>query len=372
VSIDVDGHVTIDGQQLPTAGPLSNRNLIINGAMQVAQRGTSSTSQTTSGYKTCDRFHTAISNLGTWTIERVNDAPEGFANSLKHTCTTADASPAANDFIIIIYYVEAQDLQILSYGSAAAKSLTLSFWVKSNRTGEASLDILQSDNSLKCFSAGYTINSANTWEKKTIVIPGDTAGVINNDNDRGFQIDWWINSGSTFTGGTHQNVWAAVTNSNRNASNLGVGGAVNDYLQITGVQLEVGSKATPFEHESYGQTLSKCLRYYEKIHVSGAYGCGVAFAGTAAFCAFRFSKKRDVPNSVTLPSETPGSGAGNTSFLTGDANYPSAFGSFTIGFETEDQIRVLQSGGNGFTAGQAAILWKDSADTGHVRIDAEL
>ena len=243
---------------------LSNRSVIINGAMQVAQRATQVTGVTTSAYRTCDRWLAALGSLGTWTVDQSTDAPNGFSNSLKTTCTTADASPAASDYCILIHYIEAQNLQHLAFGTADAKSMTLSFWVKSNKTGSASWGIRQSDNSNKMISKSYTINSADTWEYKTISIPADTAGVINNDNGTGSQLDWWLNSGSDFTGGSHATTWSTFDNTRRNPSNLGVGGAVNDYFAITGVQLEVGDVATPFEHESYAETLQKCLRYYYK------------------------------------------------------------------------------------------------------------
>lgn len=244
-------------------GQLSNRNLIHNGAMKIAQRGTSETGVTTAKY-VCDRWLLALSSLGTWTVEQSTDAPTGFANSFKATCTTADASPAAGDYAIIVHRMEAQDLQHLEYGTSNAESLVLSFYVKSNKTGSASLDIMQNDNSNKQFTKGYTISAANTWEQKKITIPGDTAGLINNDNGIGLILDWWQNSGSTYTGGSHNAAWEAATNANRNADNLGVGGTNNDYFAITGVQLEVGSVATTFEHRSFGEELTRCERYFEK------------------------------------------------------------------------------------------------------------
>ena len=243
---------------------LSNRNLIINGAMNVAQRGTQVTGVTSTGYHTCDRSSISISNLGTWTVDQSTDAPNGFSNSFKATCTTADASPAAVDYSIFFQMIEAQNLQHLAFGTADAKSMTVSFWVKSNKTGAASFDILQDDNSNKMISKSYTINSADTWEYKTISIPADTAGVINNDNGSGLSIGWWLNSGTYFSSGSLQPTWSTLIQSNRNASNLGVGGAINDYFQITGVQLEVGDVATPFEHESYADTLQKCRWYYRR------------------------------------------------------------------------------------------------------------
>ena len=264
ISIDNSGHVTVDGQQLPSTGPLSNRNLVMNGAMRVAQRATSKTSITTLSY-VCDRWLFAPNSLGTWTITQENDAPNGFKKSFKATCTTADASPAAGDYCLIVHRFEGQNLQHLKFGTSDAESLILSFWVKSNKTGNASFGNLQTDNSSKQFTASYTINTANTWEYKTIQIPADTAGVINNDNGVAFTLDFWLNSGSNYTGGSHSAGWETAANTNRNSSNLGVGGAVNDYFQITGVQLEVGSVATPFEHRSFADELFSCQRYYQEI-----------------------------------------------------------------------------------------------------------
>ena len=241
------------------------RNLIINGAMQVAQRGTSFTGITSgTGTYTLDRYDVYFGSLGTWTVEQSTDSPNGFSNSLKCTATTADASPAAGDYAGIVQFIEAQNLQGLGFGTADAKSSTLSFWVKSNKTGTATLEIRQDDNSSKSISPSYTINSADTWEYKTISVPADTAGVINNDNGIGFQVEWWLNSGSTYTSGTSQTTWTAANNADRNAANLGVGGATSDYFAITGVQLEVGSVATPFEHRSYGEEFLNCCRYYQE------------------------------------------------------------------------------------------------------------
>ena len=257
--------VNINGLAYPTAGSLSSRNLIVNGAMAVAQRATSVTGVTSSGYRAVDRFRPSLGTLGTWTIEQSTDAPDGFAYSHKFTCTTADASPAAGDDIEMEYKVEAQDLQHLNYGSASAEAMTLSFWVKSNKTGTATVNILQPDNSNKSLSPTYTISSAGTWEHKTISIPGDTAGAINNDNGNGLHFLWFLNSGSNFTSGTNRTTWTTLATADRNASNLGVGGATSDYWQITGVQLEVGEVATPFEHRSYGYDLQRCQRYYQRL-----------------------------------------------------------------------------------------------------------
>ena len=289
ITLDTSGNAavnasTINGLNYPTAGPLSNRNLIINGAMQVAQRGTSQTGITSSTYAACDRFRTIVGgSLGTWTAAQDTNAPNGFSNSFKLTCTSGVASPAANGIVQVRYYVEAQDLQSLGFGTADAKSTTMSFWVRSNKTGNASFTIEQRDNSSKQVSYQYSISSADTWEYKTITIPGDTAGVIDNDNGQGFEITWTLYSGTNYSSGSHSSTWTTYSDTNFNPSNLGVGGATNDYFQITGVQLEVGSVATPFEHRSYGDELARCQRYYYAVYRRGASSDGnIALPGMAS------------------------------------------------------------------------------------------
>jgi len=273
VSIDAGGHVTIDGQQMPTAGPLSSRNLIINGAMRVSQRYTSNTGQTATAYRACDRFQTGIDSLGTWTVSQAASAPAGFSKSLKMECTTADASPSAASFAAIFYTIEAQDLQLLNYGTANAEVAQLSFWVRSNKTGSASFAIRQRDNGDKLFSKVYNFNgTADTWKKIEIEIPADTAGVINDDNGQGLTLSWWLNSGSNYTGGGATTGWEGLDNTKRNPTNAGIGGTVNDYFEITGVQLEVGSKATPFEHRPIGTELALCQRYYEVLDLFFSFG----------------------------------------------------------------------------------------------------
>ena len=244
-------------------GAITGSNIIVNGAMNVAQRSSSVTGATNNGYYTCDRFKVQIGNIGTYTVDQSTDAPNGFSNSWKISCTTADASPAAGDYLLLNHFIEGQDLQSLGFGTSGAKALTMSFWVKSNKAGNASFEVEQSNNSAKMVGFQYTINATDTWEYKTISIPADTAGVINNDNNKGLQINWWLNGGSNFTSGSHNSTWTAFALGDTNPSNLGIGGSTSDYWQITGVCLNVGDSAIDFPHdESYGDTLAKCQRYY--------------------------------------------------------------------------------------------------------------
>ena len=259
-----------------------NRNIIINGAMNVSARGTSFTTVANNEY-TLDRFNYRKSNDGEVTITQDSSAPDGFSNSLKVDVTTADTSIGAGQFSMIEYNVEAQDLQRLAFGTSSAKNFTLSFYVKSNKTGTYAVNIEQDDNSSKQATLNYTINSANTWERKSLTFTGDTSGVINDDNGRGFIIYWWLAVGSTFTSGGSTSA-SFQTYSNANSA---AGHAVN-FLDstdnewfITGVQLEVGQNPTEFEHEPFERTLQKCLRYTFVHQTDVAYG----FASLSGFIA---------------------------------------------------------------------------------------
>jgi len=274
------------------------RNMLFNGNMRLNQRDGGVVNPTTYMYGLDRWFYSgAQSSNNYYTMEQSTDAPEGFKKSFMVTCTTADVPPvAAGAYAAIVQYIEAQNLQHLKYGTSNAENLILSFWVKSNKTGNASFECLQWDNSLRQFTTSYTINSADTWEYKTITIPGDSAGIINDDNDTGFQISWWLNSGSDYNTGTHNATWEAADDTNRNSTNLGVGGT-NDYFAITGVQLELGDVATPFEYRSYGDELQKCLRYYELVRGGGAQQwSNGTFVGSATYKV----EKRDTPSSIAV------------------------------------------------------------------------
>jgi len=253
-------------------GGLSHRNFIVNGSQNVAQRTTSTTgfSSSTAAYVT-DRFFTVANNYGTYTLTQETDSPDDFQHSFKIDCTTADSSPSASDYLFFHHRLEGQDLQILNYGSPSAKTMTLSFYVKSNKTGNGSVGFFQTNNSFKHQSHQYTINSANTWERKSVTIVGDTSGVINDTVDRGFEIEFFLGGGTTYTSGSHQTTWTALSNGNRGASNLTIGTSTDDFWSITGIQLEVGQNPTTFEHiNNFGEELAKCQRYYYRFGHDGS------------------------------------------------------------------------------------------------------
>mgnify|MGYP001234461395 CR=1 FL=1 len=244
------------------AGSLASPNMIINGDMAIAQRGTSSTGESTSGIKVVDQFHYVHGGGGTSDISQSSTAPSEFKNSLKVECNSADASLGASEFVGIRQHIEAQNCQSLLYGTSSAKTTTLSFWVRSKQTGTYAVNLYLDDDSRQ-FTKTYAISSADTWEKKTITFIGDTTGVIEDDIGKGLEITWWLRIGSTYTSGDAMSGWEAFAN-----GDYAVGHAV-DFLDntanefyLTGVQLEIGEVATPFKYESHGDNLIRCQRYF--------------------------------------------------------------------------------------------------------------
>ena len=265
--------------KIPSAGFQDNvkfRNIIINGDMSIAQRGTSTTGITGSGYYTVDRWKTSISSLGTWTQTQSTDVPtgQGFANSTKLDCTTADASPSADNVLFFQQAIEGKNLQYLKFGTSNAQQLTLSFWVKTNKTGTYICEIINIDSSTSV-SKSYTINSANTWEKKTINIPANTSNGFDNDNADSLRVYFWLGAGTQYTSGTLNTSWNSFTSANRAAGQVNLADSTSNEWYITGVQLEAGTTASDFEFLPFDVQLDRCLRYYQKSY---AYGTALGTA----------------------------------------------------------------------------------------------
>jgi hypothetical protein len=253
------------------------RNLVINGDMSVSQRSTSVSSITSAEYYTVDRWQIYLLNLGTWTQSQSTDVPsgQGFATSLKFDCTTADASPAASDEFYVRTKFEGQNLQYLKYGTSSARKLTLSFWVKCNKATTASLMLFDHDNS-KMVSKSYTINSANTWEKKTITFNGNTSNSFTNDANLSLDVRWFLDSGSNFTSGTPSGDWEANDNTKKNPNNLALASSTDNEWYLTGVQLEASDTASDFEFLPHDVNLSRCQRYF----IDMGNQAGVSYSST--------------------------------------------------------------------------------------------
>ena len=243
------------------------RNLIINGDMKIAQRGDSVTAMGSAGYfQGPDRFRRSMNQSGGHQVtrERSTDAPEGFTYSLKETITAAgNESNSLWAHRPIDYRIEGQDAQHLLHGTSNAKPITLSFWVKSNKTGTASVQMTTYDSSSgsRHIAPRYTINSANTWEYKTITVPGDTGGSgIKNDHNLGLGMVFYGGAGAGYQTADQSSAWGAVGDNWWYNCTLDINN-VNDSIQFAGLQLEVGDTATPFEHRSYREQLTDCQRY---------------------------------------------------------------------------------------------------------------
>ena len=237
------------------------RNVVINGAMQVAQRSTSVTGIGASAtYFTVDRLGVAINGTtaGRVTMSQASDGPSGFANSMKYDVTTADTSIASSESFGCIYRIEGQDVQQFKKGTSDAEKGVLSFYVKG--TAKTFVVEIRDDNSRQ---QSHTFSVTSDWSRVVIPITADTTGAIDDDNTTGLTLVWWLHAGTDFTSGTISNDWVSSVNANRMVGCESIFSSTDNEFFITGIQLEVGSQATPFEHRSFGEELALCQRYFE-------------------------------------------------------------------------------------------------------------
>jgi hypothetical protein len=263
-----DGATAIENLADAIDSTLANRaggqNLLINGAMQVAQRKLQQTGITSGpSYHTLDRWLLNL-NLGTVDMEQDTESqPYGFPNNLRIDTVTG-SSLSVGSYAYIQQRIEGQNLQQIKKGTSDAEKLTVSFWVRSNHTGTYIVRL--NDESSRICSQSYTINAANTWEYKTLTYPADTTGTITNDNADRFSIQFWLAAGSNYTSGTLATTWQAY-----NAADVAVGqtnflaSSSRDW-RVTGVKMELGDTATPFQYRTFAEELAECQRYYEKSY----------------------------------------------------------------------------------------------------------
>ena len=286
-----------------------NKNLLINGGMNVWQRSTSATGITSSGYHSADRIYTAVSNHGTYTMARSTTVPtgQGFGYSWKIDCTTADTSLAADAHVMVSQPIEGQNLQRVKKGTSSADSLTLSFWIRSNLTGTLTAELYDTDNTRQ-ISQTFTISSADTFEKKEITFAGDTTGAFNNDNGASLYFEIHLAAGSNLTSGTLNTSWASATDANRvSSSNINIASSTSNELLLTGVQLEQGSAATDFEFEPYDMVLQKCKRYLQSFTAASNYArfaIGQAFGTGNDDVLFEFKFHPEMRSTPTLSTGT--------------------------------------------------------------------
>ena len=241
-----------------------NRNLIINGAMNVAQRSTSvadlGDTNKTAAYLTIDRMYMNTGNTaGRMTMSQDSSAPEGFANSLKLDCTTADTSIASNEAVFLQTNFEGQNLQVLKKGTSSAVPVSVSFYVKGNASATYVCELYDYDNARQICQ---TFNVTTDWTRVELTFVGDTSGTLDDDNALSFAINIWLHAGSNFTSGTLSTTWTSVTSANRAVGISSILDSTDRTFFITGWQMEVGQNPTEFEHEPVERTLLKCQRYF--------------------------------------------------------------------------------------------------------------
>jgi hypothetical protein len=290
---------------------------------------------------------------------------QGFANSFKLDCTTADAAPAAGDYMVLSQIFEGQNLQYLKKGTANASPLTASFWVKSTKTGTFILELNDLNNS-RSISKSYTVSVSNTWEFKTITYAGDTTGAFTNNNGASLGLNFWLGAGTDFTSGTLATSWASTTSANRAVGQVNIAdNTANDFL-ITGVQLEAGEQASGFEFMPFDIDLGRCQRYYAKLTGSGqgaAIGVGISTATNSSSFYIKFpTTMRSAPTMSY-----------NGLVISDTANYGPAVTSISSQVSGNDSGRlVLLHGTAGVVANRVAMLQIDVAATSFLAMDIEL
>ena len=293
----------------------SNRRLNYNGSMMISQRG-DLTGQTGTIHAGPDRYLTQMANCGTWTISQDSDVPDGygFEYSKKWTCTATSSN--AERYMKLIYRMEGYDSMVFNYGTANAKPCTLSFWVKCKKAGNIQVNFENEQNPDRGYQVQQTINAADTWEKKVVTITGDTSRTLTTGSQKAFCFDIvWTAFGTGYNGGTPSAAWSDLANNQRGTHcDIDLCDSTNNYINITGIQLEIGSTATEFEHRPYQEELTRCLRYYQ----AGSGRTGYPSAGGYGQCYIpHFVIMRGTPSMTFTNGGTGGSNLAQTVYAYG-------------------------------------------------------
>ena len=359
---------TIPNKGLTSRGYPSDRivtPLIINGDMSVAQRDTSSSS---TGY-VVDRFNFRVSNTDqfAYTHSQSTTVPtgQGFSNSWKLDVTTAETTLDSDEEVAFQTRLEAQNLQSLKFGTSSAETLSLSFWVRSNKTGTYGIYLRQHDAG-KNYVASYTINSADTWEKKIVTISGNTADTIANDNGIGFWINWTLAAGSSLDGAT-MNSWHTAATEIAPTGQVNITDNTSNEWYITGVQLEVGefdSTTIPsFPFESFVNNLGKCQRYYNQVD-GGLAGAGAA--GNQVTFAYNFPTEMRADPSITVSAPLKIDKVGDAASTQSSSNIGQ------IGNSTSNKSAGMFAGNFSVSSGQGVTFYTAAGGGGIIKFDSEL
>ena len=343
---------------------LSDRNMIINGAMAVSQRGTSSTGQGASDLFLVDRFHlnTNGNSAGRFTVTQESDGPSGIPNSLKLACTTADTSIAASERFFIEQRLEGQNLQRMKKGTSDAQAITVSFYVKGNAAATYVVGIFDTDNSRQI---GAQFSVTTSWNRVSVTFPGDTGGsALDDDNAESLSLRFFLHAGSTYTGGTLQTTWdTAAGNEQVGSGTTSIFDSTSRTFFLTGVQMELGEQATPFEHRSFADDLARCQRYYQRITADASYtafAAGLCTTTTQMICALKYTTTMRA--SPTLTQSNTG------------INIQSQIATASIGtsYLGKDSAFVPVNVSSGLTAGNAGLWNANNNTAAYVDLTAEL
>jgi len=348
------------------AGGITGKNLITNGAMQVWQRGTT-IDTITSGNYLCDRWRIAHNGTdGNVDVDQSTDVPsgQGFGYSQKISMDASETSLDAGDQVNIQQRFEGQNLQLLEKGSSSAKKVTLSFWVKSSVAATYSVNLVDKDNT-RIIGATYVVNSADTWESKAITFDGDTSGTLDNDANRSLDLRFWLDTGTTYTSGTFATSWGASSDAVSASATTGWLESTSPEFYITGVQLELGEQATPFEHEDAGTTLQKCQRYYFRTT-----GSSTGYGNLATVSRIGNTLYRGVVEfPVTMRSRPSFSSSGSFQTLDSGFTFSSMSGGDGASFDSHGVQVTMTSNGS---AGQSSLLRQAADGQAALIYDAEL
>ena len=337
------------GEVLTNSQIGGRRNMIINGGMQISQRSSSAVTGigASDGYFTCDRwnFNTNGNSAGRLTMSQASDGPSGFANCLKLECTTADTSIAAAERFFIEQKLEGQDVQQLKKGTSDAEKVTISFYVKGHDSATYTVGLYEGTSGRK-IAATFPVTTS--WVRQTVTFDGDTSGVIPDDNTAQLHLRFYLHAGSNYTSGTLGTSWNADGNTTQISSDG------NSFFEstsatffITGVQLEVGEQATPFEHRSFGEELALCQRYYYEL-VNGAaqsFAMGTYYSSTLITSDVRFPVTMRATPTVTVAT-------GSSYYIAYSGAAGDSFDTFTAVQRGTTNGAALDCSGNGASGTQ--------------------
>ena len=341
-----------------------NRNVIINGAMNVKQRDAGGfTGLGGSSIYHLDRWKFDLNNTtGRFSSDQVADAPTGFANSLRLTCTTADTSIAVDELLIFQQRIEGQNLQTFAKGTSSAKPFAVSFYAKANASKTYVAELFDNDNSRQ---VGKTFTVGTDWTRHEISFPADTTGAFDDDNANSMNLNIWLHGGSNFTSGTLATSWASETAANRAAGIGSFFSSTDNTFFITGVQLEVGQNPTEFEHEPFATSLEKCRRYFIRIeseNTYGAFGSGYIYSSTSMQAGVQLpTKLRAVPTF-----------AQNGNFRLVAPNADNLTGLSAAYLTTHLCAVQCDTSGHGESTGNAGMFGAVNDDDARLDFDAEL